>query len=208
MKNIFKIIVPLLIIVVFLCACSENETPDMGTFVERYNKNSNVSLLFSDIIGTEKDGGEEYSFSAVSNGESGKKILTKLFANKSKKLYECRIVAAKSDGKTKTAFSAEDRERFFSSVLASFCAFSGLGEEKAKSVILQLGLDKEETFLKSGERTKQADEYYLVSLSNDVAFEVIIYNTWLKKIEETEKPESKPLFEETTKIRTETVPHK
>lgn len=208
MKNIFKTIIPILTVVALFCACSETETLDMGTFVERYNKNSNVSLLFSDIIGTEKDNGGEYSFFTVSNDENGKKILTKLFANKSKKLYECRIVAAKSDGKNKTAFSAKDRESFFSSALASFCAFSGFGEEKAKNALLSLELDKEGTFLKSGERTAQTDEYYLVSLSNDVAFEVIIYNTWLKKIEETEKPESKPLFEETTKIRTETVPHK
>lgn len=208
MKKALKTAFLFFSIALLFCACGEAETFDMGLFVERYNKSSGLVLSFSDIIGTKNENGEEYSFSFPKNSETDKKILIKLFANESKKLYECRIIASKTDGKRKNDFSAEERERFIFAALCSLRGFSGFSEEKGKSALLRLGLGDEKTFSKAGERTHEDDGYCLVSLSNDLGFEVLIYNTRLKKIEETEKPESRPLFEETTKIRTETVPHK
>ncbi|MDO4381362.1 MAG: hypothetical protein Q4D20_10865 [Clostridia bacterium] len=208
MKRFLKTIFSLAIILALFSACSESETIDFGSFVDRYNSSGDRKLDFSEVVGEERDGKTVYCFSFPSNNESGKKILTKLFENENKKLSECRIIIAKKDENGKKEFSSEDAAQFLNEAKNALMAFSGFNEEKAKSVLLELGIGKEETFLKNGERKTVADEYYVFSLSNDVAFEVIIYNTWLKKVEETEKPESRPIFDETTKIRTETVPHK
>ncbi len=208
MKKTLKIFVLLFFIMTLFSACSESETTDAGTFVERYAKICGFPFGFSNVVASEKDGETKYSFIDSNDENKGKKILATMLENKSKKLYECRITIAKSDGKKKAEFSRQDRERYFSACLKVLRAFSNFDEEKAKSALLQLGIDKEDTFIKNGERTLKTDEYYLVSIGNDAAAEVIIYNTYLKRIEETEKPESKPVFDETTKIRTETVPHK
>ena len=208
MKRFLNTVFLLAMILTFFSACSESETADFGSFVDRYNSSGGRKLDFSLVVGEERDGKTVYCFSFPSNDESEKKILTKLFENEKKKLSECRIIIAKKDEHGKKEFSPKDAAQFLNEAKNALMAFSGFNEEKAKSVLLELGIGKEETFLKNGERKVKADEYYVFSLSNDVAFEVIIYNTWLKKIEETEKPESRPVFDETTKIRTETVPHK
>lgn len=208
MKRAIKIIMPVLILSFLFCACSESETPNAATFVERYNSIENAKLSFSDIIGSEENGCSVYSFSETSETEQDKKILTKLFADDSKRLYECRIIMAKTDGKNKLSFSESDWERYFSAAVKTLCAFANLEKEKGESVLFELGAKDGEFFSKNGEKTLETGRFCLVSLSNDAAAEIIIYNTLLKKIGETEKPESRPLFDETTKIRTETVPHK
>ena len=89
-----------------------------------------------------------------------------------------------------------DIDRFINSCEKTFCAFSGFGEVKSRDVISAL------------EKTVREGEYYVVFLSNEVCFEVMFCNTYLKKIEETQKPESRAVYDSTTNIRTETVPHK
>lgn len=208
MKKVFKIFASLFFVITLFCACSESETVDAGTFVERYAKLCDFPFGFSNIIASENGGAAKYSFVASKDENESKKILVTLLENENRKLFECRITMAKINGGQKTEFTADDRERFFSVCAKALRALSSFDEEKARNALIQLGIDNEDFFIKNVEQTFKTDEYFLVSIGNDVAAEVIISNTYLKKIEETEKPESKPVFGETTKIRTETVPHK
>ena len=59
-----------------------------------------------------------------------------------------------------------------------------------------------------GELTKTKDNFHFMYHSASLGSEFIIYNTYLKCVPETEKPESRPMYGDTTKIRTETVPTK
>lgn len=197
-----------LLLAFFLCACGRSETPNLASFAKCYGKISEKELAFSQIFGSETESGNEYSFTAFQDENESKKIFVKLFADKDKKLYECRILIARRDENGAISLGKDDEEHFFDACLYSLCSFSRMNEEEGRALLSSLGMSEEHSFFESGERNAESKEYYLTLLSTDPVHELLIYNTYLKKVEETQKPESRPQFDNTTKIRTETVPHK
>ena len=205
MKRLSKLLL-CLVLLLALCACSENETANIALFAERYNASGGEKLSYSLMSAVERENVTEYSFVSSSDEAGGKKVLVKVFANENKKLFECRLVISKTDGKNKVTLTEADIDRFINSCEKTFCAFSGFGEEKSRSVISALEI--RENCSSPCEKTVREGEYYVVFLSNEVCFEVMFCNTYLKKIEETQKPESRAVYDMTTNTRTETVPHK
>lgn len=208
LKNAVKIFASL-IIVSFLCACSESAFVDFGTFFERFCESENSSLSFSDVLFSEKDGGKEYVFSP-SKGEDGEeKTVIRLFSNSGGKLYECRVIFPKllENGKPMSRSQGE-KENFQKICENALSAFSGFSFEKSEAALSELEFESETAFSKSFEKTKKERGIYLVALSNEAVTELVIYNSYLHEIEETQKPESRLAFDKTTNVRTETVPHR
>ena len=205
MKRLSKLLF-CLVFLLALCACSENETANIVLFAERYNASGGEKLSYSLMSAVERENATEYSFVSSSDEAGGKRVLVKAFANENNKLFECRLVISKTDGKNKVTLTEADIDRFINSCEKTFCAFSGLGVQKSCEVISALEIRKNRSSL--CEKTVREGEYYVVFLSNEVCFEVMFCNTYLKKIEETQKPESRAVYDMTTNTRTETVPHK
>lgn len=205
MKKLSKLLL-CLVLLLALCACSENGMANIVLFAERYNASGGEKLSYSLMSAVERENVTEYSFVSSFDEAGEKKVLVKAFANESKKLFECRLVISKTDGKSKVTLTEADIYRFIASCEKTFCAFSGFDREKSRGVISALEI--RENCSSSCEKTVCEGEYYVVFLSNEVCLEVMFRNTYLKKIEETQKPESRAVYDMTTNIRTETVPHK
>lgn len=205
MKRLIKILCCLLP-VLFLVSCSEGERANIALFAERFNTLGGKELSFSALSATETGEATQYSFVSSADEEGGKRVLVNVLENADKALFSCRLVIGKTDGKKSLSLSKEDISRFTADCERVLCAFSGFDLEKGKSLVSKLEI--ENGFLTSCEKTAQENEYYLVFLSNEVCCEVMMYNTYLKKIEETQKPESRAVYDSTTNIRTQTVPHK
>lgn len=205
MKKTIRLL--LLILLLFaLCSCENRKSANIALFAERYNSLGEEKLSYSALSATEREGKTECSFVASADESGEKKVLVTLLADENKRIFECRLVIAKTDGQRKIIITDEDVERFVNSCERVFCGFSGVEYEKAKDVVSLLKIH--ENFFSSGENTAQSGEYYAVFLSNEVCCDVIFRNSYLKKTEETEKPESRAVYDNTTNIRTDTVPHK
>ncbi|MBQ3136249.1 MAG: hypothetical protein IJB74_02085 [Clostridia bacterium] len=136
-------------------------------------------------------------------------LMMKLLCNEENKTEEIRIYLPKYDeNANKKKISAEDINLFLKIVSASSTAFTGYDQATTEEIITQMQLYEKKSYESEGELTKAKDNFYFVYHSALLGSEFIIYNTYLKTIPETEKPESKPMYGDTTKIRTETVPTK
>lgn len=205
MKKTIRLL-PLFLLLFALCSCGSLKAANIALFAERYNSFGGEKPSYPALSAAERDEKTEYSFVASADESGGKKVLVTLLADENKRLFECRLVIAKTDGKRKAALNEADIDRFVNSCERVFCGFSGVEYEKAKDVVSLLKI--RENFLSSGENTAQSGEYYAAFLSNEICCDVIFRNNYLKKTEETEKPESRAVYDSTTNIRTDTVPHK
>ena len=194
---------------VSLCACGESGFIDFGTFFERFCELEKGSLSFSDVLYFEEEGEKEYVFSPSGEEAGEERIAVRLFSNAEGKLCECRVIFPKLlENGSAAALSEDEKSGFLKTCENALSAFSGLSPEKSEAALSALELQSEEAFSKSFEKTKKEKGIYLVALSNEAVTELVIYNSFLHEIEETKKPESRPAFDKTTNIRTETVPHR
>ena len=85
-------------------------------------------------------------------------------------------------------------------VMTAYCGFD------SSVVINNFGLNSVDSLAKNGELTLRKDNYNFVYYSTSVISEFIIHNTYLKEIETTHKPESKPYFGEDFIIKDKETP--
>ena len=194
------------VIMTTLCSCSENETANIALFSERYNAQNVEKLSYQMMSAAERGSTTEYSFVASCDESGGKIVLAKLLADENGRLFECRLVIARTDGQNKVTLLESDIDRFVESCERVLSAFSGFDSKKSENLISALEIRK--SLSSQCEKTARENEYYCVFLSNEICYEIIMDNTYLKKIEETQKPESRAVYDKTTNIRTETVLHK
>lgn len=204
MKNTLLRITVSVLLVTLLAGCAREEFMDLYGFTERFS----YSDITPENFYIEKDdNGNDiyYTFFEKENP----RVMLKLICSEENKIDEVRIYLPKYDENAdKKTISTEDIKMFVQLVINTTEAFTGYNKTEAEKTAEQMLLYEKSSYEKEGELTKRKDNFFFLYHSAHLGSEFIIYNTFLKKVPETEKPESKPLYGDTTKIRTETVPTK
>lgn len=202
-KTALKIFI-ILMIFSLLTACSSESFMDLSVFIRCFDYDED-ELTAEDFI-AEKDENGNYIFYTFFEEESSA-VMLKLICNGENKIDEVRIYLPKTDENAKErAVSTEDISLFTKVTACAISAFTYYSEEDTESILKEMCLYEKNSYKNEGELTKEKDNFYFIYLSSYLGSEVMIYNTYLKQVEQTEKPESKPIFGDTTNIRTETVP--
>lgn len=200
-KAVFKISV-ILMVFSLLSACSSENFMDLSVFIRCFDYEE--ELTAEDFIGQKDENGNYIFYTFFEEEEST--VMLKLICNSENKIDEVRIYLPKTDENAKEkAVTTEDISLFTEVTASAIKAFTYYSDEDAESILKEMCLYEKNSYKNEGELTKEKDNFYFIYLSSYLGSEVMIYNTYLKKVDPTEKPESKPMFGDTTNIRTETV---
>lgn len=204
MKNAFIRITLLITVFSFFVGCSREEFMDLYGFTERFTYSEITAEDFY-TDSTEDGKAVYYTYFEKENP----KVMVKLICSESCKIDEARIYLSKYDkyGK-RTDILTEDILLFTKLVSSAVTAFTGWNEASAEDIISQMLLYEKKSYENEGELTKTKGSFHFIYHSALPGSEFIIYNTYLKPVPETVKPESKPMYGDATGIRTETVPTK
>lgn len=187
-----------------LLGCSREEFMDLYGFTDRFT----YSQITPEDFYTDKTDDGKMIYYTYFEKENPKAML-KLICTENGKIDEIRIYLTKYDKNGKrTDINTEDILLFTKLISSSICAFTGWSEATAEDIITQMSLYEKKSYESEGELTKTKAGFHFIYHSAELGSEFIIYNTCLKTVPETEKPESRPMYGDTTKIRTETVPVK
>ena len=179
-----------------LASCGKNELIDLSGFLENYNETASQSLELSDFIMQKTP---DVSYTAVVC-ENGCNILLSLCEGADRKIQTCKIALVKENGSVPTTDEMLAFNSVINDVMTAYCGFD------SSVVINSFGLNSVDALAKNGELTLRKDNYYFVYYSTLVISEFIIHNTYLKEIETTHKPESKPYFGEDFVIKDKETP--
>ncbi len=171
-------------LVFLFAACSKGEFRSLSSFVSSYNETSNEKISLTDFIISSDD-----TYAAFLRGN----VLLSLKEGDSGKTEQCKVIITKSPG---TLPKSEDTEYFRAVLTHALIAYCSYEKETAEEIIKSFGLFSGDTFMKSGELTLKRENFYFVYYSDEVTNQLTVYNTYLKKIEETSKPVSKPYYGE------------
>ena len=184
--KVFKIILCFFIIL-FLSACGNSEFMNLYAFTENYNKISDSNLSISDFYFQNP---QSPIYTAIL-GNSENKILLTLENRESDIIDKVTVSIVKE--KAPSAKQTELYRKILRDVLAAYCNYDGISSE---NIISAFGLNENETFIQTGELTLKKDNFYFVYYSTDIISQVMIFNTYLYKIDPTEKPVSKTYYAE------------
>ena len=169
------------LIILLFSACSKGEFRNIISFTDSYNNLSDYNLKLDDFIVQ----GNEYT-AFFENC-----VLLHLKEDENNKINICRVVAEKSslsDNQTKNIFIKTVRN-----TILAYCDFTS---EEAEKIIESFNFNDDEMFIKTGELTTHKDNFYFIYYANEITCEMRIINTYIKDIDPTEKPVSKPYFGE------------
>lgn len=201
-KRIFKF-AAIIMIFSLLTACSSESFMDLSIFVRLYGDEDEIEI---EDFYVEKDEEGNYIFYTFFEEENST-VMLKLICDIENKIDEVRIYLPKTDENGNEKAVATDDICLFTEVVASSIkAYTYYSDEETESILKEMCLYDKKAYSDEGELTKTKGNFYFIYLSSHLGSEVMIYNTYLKTIEETEKPESRPLYGETTNIRQDTVP--
>lgn len=193
----------ILLLFSILCGCAREEFMDLYGFTERFTY-SELSPEDFFIGEAEKN---NYFYTCFDTENSA--VILKLTPTENNKIGEVRIYLPKYDeNANERPATTDDINIFIRIVSSSVQAFTGYDENISEDIINQMQLYEKKSYEYKGELTKTKDNFHFVYHSALLGSEFIIYNTYLKDVPETEKPESRPMYGDSTKIRTETVPTK
>lgn len=188
----FKLLFSLMLVII-LSACSSGEFMDLSGFIYQYNKVSSDKIDFCDFS-FEKD--ENRDFKLIHNN-----LLLSLKESDDGKICQCSLMVTKlSETGEKSESINKDTGEFLSmlkSVVRSYCSYD---ENSTQKLMEEFSLDKSDTYLKQGELTKKQGNFYFVYYSTELSSTMTIYNTYLREIEPTKKPVSKPNYGESIGI--------
>ncbi len=196
--KMFKIILCFFIIL-FLVACGNSEFMNLYSFTENYNRISNSNLSISDFYFQNP---ESPSFTAIL-GDYGNEVLLTLENENTDIIEKVSVSLAKEKNKTPTNEQLERYKEILRNVLATYCCYD---KDSVEDIISAFSLNNNKTFEQIGELTLKKDNFYFVYYSNEIISQVIIYNTYLHKIEPTEKPVSKPYYAEDFIVKEKETP--
>ena len=120
-------------------------------------------------------------------------MLLTLKSEKSDIIEEIELSVVKSKTKSPDNIQIELFREILNNVLKAYCNYD---DNKIKDIITSFKLDDYQTYIKQGELTLKKENFYFVYYSTELISQVKIYNTYLHKIEPTEKPVSKPYYGE------------
>lgn len=204
MKNAFIRVTLLITVLSFFVGCSREEFMDLYGFTESFTY---TQITPEDFYADSTEDGKAVYYTYFE--KENPKVMLKIICSENGKTDEIRIYLTKydKDGKRRDV-QTEDILLFTKLISSSVTAFTGWSDAEAEDIISQMQLYENKSYESEGELTKTKSNFHFIYHSASPGSEFIIYNTYLKTVPSTEKPESKPLFGDTTRIRTETVPKK
>lgn len=186
--KIIKIVLCFFIILSF-ASCGKSEFMNLYAFTENYNEVSESKINLTDFYFQNP---QNFSYTAVL-GSSDNEVLLTLKSEKSDIIEEIEVSVVKSKTKSPDNIQIELFREILNNVLKAYCNYD---DNKIKDIITSFKLDDYQTFIKQGELTLKKENFYFVYYSTELISQVKIYNTYLHKIEPTEKPVSKPYYGE------------
>ena len=186
--KIIKIVLCFFIILSF-ASCGKSEFMNLYAFTENYNEVSEIKINLTDFYFQNP---QNFSYTAVL-GSSDNEVLLTLKSEKSDIIEEIEVSVVKSKTKSPDNIQIELFREILNNVLKAYCNYD---DNKIKDIITSFKLDDYQTYIKQGELTLKKENFYFVYYSTELISQVKIYNTYLHKIEPTEKPVSKPYYGE------------
>ena len=186
--KIIKIVLCFFIILSF-ASCGKSEFMNLYAFTENYNEVSESKINLTDFYFQNP---RNFSYTAVL-GSSDNEVLLTLKSEKSDIIEEIEVSVVKSKTKSPDNIQIELFREILNNVLKAYCNYD---DNKIKDIITSFKLDDYQTYIKQGELTLKKENFYFVYYSTELISQVKIYNTYLHKIEPTEKPVSKPYYGE------------
>ncbi len=192
------IITTVLLISLTLNACTLQNYKDFSGIISRFE---NTRFLndhgFSDF---EKQADDGVYISYLDFEENT--IMLKLTEDENAFISSIEIYLPKTDSTgSKKIITKNQITQFFNMAADITLAFLDVDYNEAEEIISALGLKNEATYSSTGEITLTKDNFRFVFFSTDLGCELEITDTFIKEIVTTHKPESKPAFWETTRIR-------
>ena len=182
-----------------LVSCSKNELMDLSGFIHNYNNISDYDLSLTDFI-IQRD--SDIVYTAVLP-ESHQNLLLSICLGSDNKIKSCKIALIKEDGSVPTN---EEATAFYSEIIDVMTSYCNLDALLCREIADNFNLSQTETLTKNGELTLKSENFYFVYYSTDIISQFNIYNTYIEKIEPTEKPVSKPYFGEDFIIKDKETP--
>ncbi|MDD6146070.1 MAG: hypothetical protein PUB43_03370 [Oscillospiraceae bacterium] len=182
-----------------LFGCSRSEFCDLSGFVYEFARGSDLDLEIEDFTFETKSDGTVYR---TFFGEKGDEVMLSLESDEENRICCGRILICKYDsaGNPK-AISSEQIPLFISAACGTMAALCSYDRQQSRSLLEEFTLYSAASYRAQGELTKQCGSFRFVYYSTALMSEMILYNLRLKDVEPTEKPESRPLFGDTTRLR-------
>jgi hypothetical protein len=186
--KIIKVVLCFFIILSFV-SCGKGEFMNLYAFTENYNEVSESKINLSDFY---YESSQNSSYTAVI-GDSDKEVLLNLKSEKSDIIEEVSLSIIKCKNNPPDNIQVELFRKVLTNVLKAYCSYD---DYTANDLILAFNLNEYQTYIKEGELTLKKDNFYFIYYSTELISQVKIYDTYLHKIETTEKPISKPYYAE------------
>lgn len=186
--KIIRIVLCFLIILTF-ASCGKSEFMNLYAFTENYNKTADYKLNISDFAFKEGQKGIYTAFL----GDVGNEILLTTKSKEDDTIEEIQMSLIKEKNAPPSYTQTDLFRNVLMNTISAFCSYE---KDQTDNIISALTLYDNGSFLKNGELTLKQGNFYFVYYSTDLISQVMIYNTYLHKIEATEKPVSKPYFSE------------
>lgn len=196
--KMFKISLCFFILLIF-ASCGNHEFYNLSSFADKYSKVSDSSINISDFYFSELQNTE---YTAVL-GEDGYEILLTLKCDQSDNIEEINVSLIKEDEQTPKAKQCEFFRQTLINTLITYCNYDNY---TANDILTSFNLTDDNTLTKEGELTLKKGNFYFVYYSTSQISQIKIYNTYLLKIEATEKPISKPYFAEDFIVKEKETP--
>ena len=194
----FKVSLCFFIMLVF-ASCGNHEFYNLSSFTDKYSKASDTSMDISDFYFSDLN---KAQYTAVLGSNSNEVLLT-LKCDLSNNIEEVDISIIKESGKSPTISQGELFRNTLINTLITYCNYDDFS---AKDILTSFNLTDDSTLLKEGELTLKKGHFYFVYYSTSQISQVKIYNTYLHKIETTEKPVSKPYYAEDFIVKEKETP--
>lgn len=187
-----------------LCACVKGDWTAVVSFCEHTKTAQYPALQLTDCLLTETKGEKQFYWE-LENGVS-----LRLICNEEGAVAQCRLLLQRLNADGTAMPVTEERARVFCARAEQVCAaLSEISPEQTEKLFRSLRLRETKAYAERGESDLFREGGFTARLVNQNAETVLeISNRWLFPQGEKETPESVPAFDETTNIRTETVPLK
>lgn len=204
MRTKAAVIMTIFFLFAFFNGCAREEFTDLYGFTEEFGY-SEISP--SDFYAEKNEDGNNVFYTYFH--EETASVMLKLICTKKNKIDEIRIYLPKYDENARVRQTDTQEISLFIRIISSAAgAFTDWNDNEITDILDEMRLYDKASYTEEGELTKAKGSFYFIYHSATLGSEFMIYNTYLKEIPETEKPESRPVYGDTTKIRTETVPTK
>ena len=190
------------LLLALLCACAASPTMDLSGFLQN-RKALGAPLDLTCLYRVQSDGGESFYLPCAEG------VALRLLTLETGELYECRVLLQKTDASGRTmALKQETLNAFLAECAVTLRAFCGMDKDAAENVLQALSLQEADAHQKAGALTMESGRFHLTFRSHPLESLLCVRNRQLMAVPESDPPESRPLFDDTTATRKETVPHK